>query len=103
MGDGRWLIAVDGELDLAVSDQLQAALERSVASTTIVSLSECQFMDSTGVAVILRARHQAVEEGRRLVLCCAEDQVQHLLAVMGLDADDGFVFPTLEAALKELE
>ena len=99
LDDGLRVIDVEGELDLAVSDELQAAIDSGAAAKTIISLNECEFIDSTGVAVILRARQRAAEEGRRLALCCAEDQVERLLSVMGLTADDSFVFPTLDEAI----
>jgi anti-anti-sigma regulatory factor len=52
-----------------------------------------------GCGDLARGRQRAAEEGRRLVLCCAEDQVERLLSVMGLTAEDGFVFPTLDHAI----
>ncbi len=102
IGDGLRVIDVEGELDLAVVDQLQATIDRRSASKTVFSLSECEFIDSSGVAAILLARSRAAEEGRRVALCCAEDQVEHLLSMMGLTADDGFVFATLDDAVSAL-
>ncbi len=54
------VIAVSGELDLASSPALQEELDRvasSDAQLVIIDLRELEFMDSTGLSVLVRA-HQ---------------------------------------------
>jgi anti-sigma B factor antagonist len=92
-------IEVEGELDLAVADQLQEAIDRAASQPQVlIDLGRCDFIDSTGIAVIVRAHGQMAEEGRKLAVCCASDQVLRVLTVTGL-AGNGLVFATAESAL----
>lgn len=81
------VIAVSGELDLASSPALQEELERVSASDArmlIIDLRELDFMDSTGLSVLVKA-HRAAEEGaRRLYLIKGPPQVQRLLSLTGV-------------------
>lgn len=58
-------IAVLGELDLATSSELREALEREMASgrSVMLDLAGVEFLDSTGLTVILRAMQAAQENG----------------------------------------
>ncbi|MBV9803999.1 MAG: STAS domain-containing protein [Solirubrobacterales bacterium] len=81
------VIAVSGELDLASSPALQEELDRVAASDSellIIDLRELDFMDSTGLSVLVRA-HQRIEElGRRLAMVRGPQQVQRLLRLTGV-------------------
>jgi anti-anti-sigma factor len=91
-------IAVIGELDLAVADQLSAALERAVGEwQTLISLDQCEFIDSTGIAVVVGAYRQATERGGRLAVYAPSAQVRRVLEVTGL-TKNGLVFDTAEQA-----
>lgn len=94
-------IRVEGELDLAVADQLRDTLERAVAesSEVLIRLEACEFIDSTGIAVIVHAHKHAADEGKRAVAICApSSQVFRVLSVTGL-TDNGLVFESAEEAL----
>lgn len=93
--DGCREIEIDGELDLAVADRLEQALARCRGDRVLISLESCQFIDSTGIAVILNARHDN-ESG--IVLHSPGDQVLRVLEVTGL-ATSGFVFANRDEAL----
>jgi anti-sigma B factor antagonist len=97
---GQREISVSGELDLAVADQLSDAIEAvpSGYSSVIIGLADCEFLDSMGIAVIVRAHQRLQAEGRRLVVCCAADQAERILKVTGL-TENGLVFETLDEAL----
>jgi anti-anti-sigma factor len=101
-GEGRLVLRVRGELDLAEVGVLDAALVAVGPEQrfTVVNLSECEFIDSSGIAALLLARIRFAEEGRRLVLCCAADQVERLLEMTGLASQDNFVFGDLDTALE---
>ncbi len=55
------MIRVFGEVDLTNCDELRATIDTNRALTTIVDLSEADFMDSSGLAALIIAR-QSVEE-----------------------------------------
>jgi anti-sigma B factor antagonist len=85
--DHATVISVSGELDLASSPVLEEELDRvaqSDAELLIVDLRELEFMDSTGLSVLVRAHQRAEEQGRRLGLVNGSQQVQRLLTLTGV-------------------
>jgi anti-sigma B factor antagonist len=98
LANGHREIAIQGELDLAVADQLQEALVRCKAERVAIDLADCEFIDSTGIAVIIQASRKAREDGRRVVAHSASNQVLRVLDISGLTAN-GLVFDGLEEAL----
>lgn len=94
-------IRVEGELDLAVADRLESALQRAAArhETILVGLQGCEFIDSTGIAILLRAHRQRASEGRRLAICGATGQALRVMEVTGM-TENGLVFESAEQALE---
>lgn len=81
------MISVSGELDLASSPALEEELDRVAASGTglvIVDLRELEFMDSTGLSVLVKAHQRAEEQGKRFGLVNGSQQVQRLLTLTGV-------------------
>jgi anti-sigma B factor antagonist len=81
------VISVSGELDLASSPALEEELERasrSDASLVIVDLRNLEFMDSTGLSVLVRAHQRAAENSQRFGLAGGSQQVQRLLSLTGV-------------------
>jgi stage II sporulation protein AA (anti-sigma F factor antagonist) len=92
-------IVVDGELDLAVAPQLQRAIDEAGPGSMLIDLASCTFIDSTGIAVVLRAHQLHGEEGGgRVVVHSPSDQVLRVLTITGL-TEDGLVFPGRDEAL----
>jgi anti-sigma B factor antagonist len=93
-------ILVEGELDLAVAEQMREALAGVSADYTqiLLCLENCEFIDSTGIAVVVQAHHRFAEEGRRVVLYAPTRQVLRVLSVTGLTAN-GLVFESAAEAL----
>lgn len=96
-------IQVEGELDLAVAGELDEVLAKACeqCEQVLVGLERCAFIDSSGIAVILRAHNRMQEEGNRLVVYGPTDQVLRVLSMTGLTAN-GLVFGTAEEALAAL-
>jgi anti-anti-sigma factor len=91
-------ICVEGELDLAVASQLQEAIDRAEdCQSVFINLEACEFIDSTGIAVIVKAHRCLEEEDRRLVAYGADGQVLRVLSISGL-VQSGLVFRTAEEA-----
>jgi anti-sigma B factor antagonist len=84
---------VEGELDLSTATQLEKPLEEAIDSpqaTVLIDLTACTFIDSTGIAMIVRAWQRvdaAAGNGGEggLVLCCQNEQVRRVLEVTGLE------------------
>jgi anti-anti-sigma factor len=103
IGTGRCELQLEGELDLWSVERLQAVLQRVARGNdaVLVSLQSCEFVDSTGIALILQARRQLEDGGGRLVVFGCSDQVLRIFTVAGL-TDAGIVFASREEALAEL-
>jgi anti-sigma B factor antagonist len=86
-------LEVHGELDLSTAAQLEEPLEESIRAAdaaVVIDLADCQFIDSTGIALIVRAWQRidaAAGNGGEggLVLCCQNEQVRRVLEVTGLE------------------
>jgi anti-anti-sigma factor len=64
----------------------------------LIGLENCEFIDSTGIAVVVQAHRQFAEEGRRVVLFAPTSQVLRILSVTGLTGN-GLVFESAAEAL----
>jgi anti-sigma B factor antagonist len=91
--DGVRVIAVRGELDLNTAPELETPLDDALAadqSSIVINLSDCEFIDSTGVALLVRAWQRTSENGSggsgRLVICCPNAQVARLLKITGVES-----------------
>lgn len=83
--DGATVIAIAGELDLASAPQLEEALERAQSDGSVtLDLRDLDFMDSTGLSVLVRAHQAAEAAGRTLTLVQGPPQVQRLLSLTGV-------------------
>jgi len=93
-------IGVIGELDLAVADQLREALDRAEAECfhILIDLRRCEFIDSTGIAEIVRTHQQMAEHGGWVAAYGPTSQVSRILSVTGL-TENGLVFESAEEAL----
>jgi anti-anti-sigma factor len=93
LDDGVRVIAVRGELDLSTAAELEGPLNDAISSgdvSVLIDLSECEFIDSTGIALIVRAwqrldRSAGGEGSGRVVICSYNDQVRRVLEITGLE------------------
>lgn len=88
--DGVRIVAVRGELDLSTAPDLEGPLDAAVdggGSAVLIDLARCEFIDSTGIALIVRGwqKLEADGNGGRLAICSPNDQVRRVLDVSGLD------------------
>lgn len=103
IGPKRCEVRLEGELDLWSIERLQAVLQRVTRdhSGVVIGLEDCEFVDSTGIALFLQVRRQLEGEGGRLVLYGCSDQVMRIFTVAGL-TDAGIVFDSRSEAIAEL-
>jgi anti-anti-sigma factor len=79
------VICLSGELDLASSAALEEVLEGTAgAQILILDLRDLEFIDSTGLSVLVKAHQAAEEGGRQFGLVKGGAQVQRLLTLTGL-------------------
>ena len=81
-------VAVRGELELATAAQLSAALDEAIRTTEgpfVVDLSNVGFLDSSGIACLMRARALLGREDRVLGLICPPGSTRRALEITGVD------------------
>jgi anti-sigma B factor antagonist len=91
-------IGIEGELDLAVAPQLEQAISSCQAPLVVIDLERCEFIDSTGIAVIVQAHRQRSADGGRVVVHSPGAQVLRVLTVTGL-TQNGLVFSDRDEVL----
>jgi len=84
--DGRAVVALRGELDVADAASVAVALTAVAARAPeiIVDLVGLEFIDSSGLAALVLARKQARQAGGDLLLAAPQDQVLWVLTVTRL-------------------
>jgi anti-anti-sigma factor len=101
--DNTVVIFVEGELDMNTAPQLKREMGAPLAdsgSSLLIDLGRCEFIDSTGIALIVRAWQQREGEGH-FALCGVGDQVKRVLDITGL-ASTIPTHPSREDALSRL-
>jgi anti-anti-sigma factor len=104
---GIRVFGVQGELDMNTAPELERELDEVVleeGASVLLDLSECEFIDSTGIALIVRAWQRLEGNGNdrgRLALCCFKPQVERLLKITGV-ASSISMHEEREAALADL-
>jgi anti-sigma B factor antagonist len=100
--DGRAVVALRGELDLADAVAVEAALTAVAACEPqiIVDLAGLEFIDSSGLEALARGRRRARQAGGDLVLAAPQHRVRLVLAITRL-TDAFCVYATVEEAADE--
>ena len=86
--EGLVRLALRGELDLSTVSKVEAELRRAEASEPsllVLDLSELNFLDSTGLRLIVTTDQRARESGRRVAVVKGPDAVQRVFAITRLD------------------
>ena len=95
--DSVCTLSLSGELDLAntetLADQLEKA-ERSGAGVIVLDMTELEFIDSTGIALLVSTHHRLNNDAECFRLVGSEGKaVRRVMALTGLDAGLPFVSP----------
>lgn len=95
-------VRLEGELDLSVAERFQQRLNAAAGDDVdvLVCLEECDFIDSTGIAVIVLTHRLMAGKDRRLIVCHPSAEVRRILALTGL-VDEGIVVDGADMALAE--
>lgn len=82
-----FVIAVVGELDMSTAPDLERELEGPIADgekPLLLDLGRCEFIDSTGIALIVHA-WQTLNGKGGLALCGIGNQVERVLDITGIE------------------
>lgn len=79
-------VAVRGEVDLDVVPDLEETLETAIIESVgafVIDLSQLDFIDSSGLQVLLRARGLLGREDRALAVVCPHGPVRRVFELSG--------------------
>jgi anti-sigma B factor antagonist len=96
-------VRVFGELDQGTAPQLRAALDGALdqAGGVLVDLTDCKFIDSTGLSLLVETKRRLSDEERSFGVCCPDANVRRLLELTGIDSAVG-LFDTRDEAIAAL-
>ena len=84
--DGAIVIHVTGELDLAGVPQLEAATASALESPAVtIDLTECTFLDSSGVRALTQAARDVPARGGQLAVVTNDPGILRVLEITGID------------------
>jgi anti-sigma B factor antagonist len=86
----RSVLAVSGELDIATSDTLRAAVDGAIASGASevwVDLTLVRVVDSTGLRVLIGAQARLRDHSKSLAVICPPGPVRNVFETSGLDQE----------------
>ena len=84
---GAPCLALAGELDIAEVQRLEHAVDEAVAGSVgafAIDLTELEFLDSSGIRVLLRARALLAREDRSFLLVCPFGPVRRAIELTGV-------------------
>ena len=93
-----------GELDQSTAPELRTALVTAFGEAqegVLVDLSDCNFIDSTGLSLLVETKRRLSEDDRRFGVCCPDADVRRLLELTGIDQAVG-LFDTRDEAVSAL-
>ena len=82
--EGFELVLVEGELDIATAPRLISVLNRAVQEalqSLVVDLSEVDFMDSTGLALLINAHRRLTRRRKGFAVVCPPGPLRRVFEV----------------------
>jgi anti-sigma B factor antagonist len=80
-------VAVKGEVDVADAVALEDAIQKAIIQSVgafVIDLSELEFIDSSGLRVLHRARDLLGREDRQLAIVCPHGPVRRVFELSGM-------------------
>ena len=78
-------LALAGEIDAYTAPALAAAIERCEQSHVLIDMAAVEFVDSSGLRVLIEAHQAAQSADRRIQLANPSSAVSRLLEISGID------------------
>jgi anti-sigma B factor antagonist len=82
------VVRLGGQLDMGTADSFQACLTRLMAESPAdiaIDLDDLEFIDSTGLRIVIGAWREAMKAGRTVTLHRPRASVARVLTITGLD------------------
>lgn len=84
----QWELTAKGEVDISTAPQLREFLDgayREIKADILLHLDELNYIDSTGLGVIIGAFGRMQENKNRITLINPKDNIKKLLNITSLD------------------
>jgi anti-anti-sigma factor len=97
-------LAVSGEVDIAAVPVLEVILDTAIresAGAFVLDLCDLDFLDSSGIRLLLRARALLAREDRALAIVCPAGHLRRLFDLAGI-ADLLYLYESREEAAAAL-
>lgn len=88
MAEGVWEFQLIGEIDISNAQDFKKRLDAAFEETkqnVVIDLAKLDYIDSTGLGVIISAYGAMKEEGFTIKVLNPKDNVKKLLNISGLD------------------
>jgi anti-sigma B factor antagonist len=88
LSNGWISLAVEGEVDLATVEELQAAIDAVLADSgddLVVDLTSSTFMDSTGLKALVMSHRKFDDAGRAFAIAVDGGPISRLIDLSGVD------------------
>jgi anti-sigma B factor antagonist len=88
LADSTYVVSVIGEIDLFTGPRFETALLGALdggAVELVIDLSECGFMDSTGIRILLSVNEQLDRSRRPMAVVTGHPNVRQVLELTGVD------------------
>ena len=97
--EGAVVVRVEGELDMATSGGFEDAIaDAAPVNRLVIDLTECTFLDSSAVRVLVATARAAGAEGRTVALVAQDPGILRVLEIAAVDTMLA-VHDTLDSAL----
>lgn len=86
--DGATVVVVSGELDVFTAPDFETALQELISagdSSLVLDLTGVDFLDSTGLGVMVKALKWAREAGGGLRVVATQERIVKVFRITGLD------------------
>lgn len=83
-----WIVKLTGELDISCAEELKNVFDKNIEekfSDIRVDMSNLQYIDSTGVGIIVGAMKKLRNGGKDIFLQNPRDNVKKIFRITGLD------------------
>jgi len=97
-------VTVHGEIDISAVGRLDDVLDTKIRTTTgafVIDLTDVDFIDSSGLAALMRARGLLGREDRQLAIICRPGPVRRIFELSGT-AELFVIYGSREEALSGL-
>lgn len=86
----HYIVSVTGEIDISNAEKLRNAIDLALEQPTervILDFAGVDYVDSTGIGVLVGAAHHAQEHNRGLSITGAQPNVLRVVQLLGVDKD----------------